>query len=41
MLERDMGAMHTLWSAIGMLPDQFPPVECQCYIRHAGYGRAE
>ncbi len=31
--------MHTLWSAIGTLLDQFPPAECRRYIRHAGYGR--
>lgn len=32
--------VDALWTAIGMLLEQFPATECERYIRHAGYGQS-
>jgi transposase len=29
---------ETLWTTIGTLLDRFSPIECESYLRHAGYG---
>jgi transposase len=26
-----------LWTLLGRIPDQFPPDQCQAYLRHCGY----
>lgn len=32
--------MEALWCVFGLLLNDFPPAECERYIRHAGYGRS-